>query len=55
MVMRFFVLLKFDYEGDLDVEEFIDDRPIQLAEDTPPKNQLGAIFNSTFRLLHGRP
>lgn len=51
MVMRFFVMLKFDYEGDLDVEEFIDDRIIQLAEQPPPQNQLQEIFNSTFRLL----
>jgi hypothetical protein len=52
MVMRFFVMLKFDYEGDLDVEEFIDDRIIQLAENTPPRNQLQDRFNSTFQLLH---
>ena len=53
MIMRFFVLLNFDYEGDLDVEEFIDDRIIRLAEETPPQNQLQEVFNSTFRLLHG--
>jgi hypothetical protein len=52
MVMRFFVLLKFDYEGDLDVEEFIDDRIIRLAENMPRRDQLEEVFNSTFRLLH---
>ena len=30
--MRFFVMKDFDYEGDLDVEEFVDDRIIRLAE-----------------------
>lgn len=50
-MMRFFVLVNFDYDGELDVEEFIDDRIILLAERKPAKDDLSAVMTGTFSLL----
>lgn len=52
MVMRFLVFLHFDYDGVLDVEEFVDDRVIKLAEAPPPSQALDDKFSRTFALLN---
>jgi hypothetical protein len=51
MTMRFFIMVNFDYKGDLDVEEFIDDRIIKLSERPPQPARLEATFKSTFEML----
>jgi hypothetical protein len=51
LVMRFFVLSSFNYDGELDVEEFIDENIIALAEKSPPKAELSNLFKDTFGLL----
>ena len=50
-MMRFLVLSYFDYDGELDVEEFIDENIISLAEKNPSKPELEAIVKDTFGLL----
>lgn len=52
IVMRFFVLTEYDYDGELDVEEFIDNSIIKLAETEPQFERLRTYFEGTFRLLH---
>jgi hypothetical protein len=51
-LMRFFVLTYYDYDGKLDVEEFIDESIITLAEKDPPKAELDGLVKDTFGLLH---
>jgi len=50
LAMRFLVFLNFDYDEKLDVEEFVDDRIIKLAEN-PPKGW-EQKFRQTFELLN---
>ncbi len=50
-VSRFLVHTNIHYDGKLDVEEFIDDGIIKLAEINETQ-QAENIFNTTFRLLH---
>lgn len=49
--MRFLVFLHFDYDGILDVEEFIDNRIMKLAEKPPNMVRMAKKFTDTFELL----
>jgi hypothetical protein len=50
-VSRFLVNTYVDYDGKLDVEEFIDEGIVQLATKTETR-RAGSTFNSTFSLLN---
>lgn len=50
-VSRFLVLTYLQYNGKLDVEEFIDEGIVTLATANETQ-QAGATFNATFNLLH---
>ncbi len=50
-VSRFMVYAFIDYDGKLDIEEYIDESIIQLASNAETQRS-GHIFNETFRLLN---
>lgn len=52
IIMRFFVLVEYDYTGELDVEEFIEESIIKLAESRPSELSLRRLFEGTFDLLY---
>ncbi len=52
MAMRFIVFLNSDYDGGLDVEEFIDRQIVKLAEKPPSLAKMAAQFSGTFELLN---